>query len=306
MHSVEKFGTTRHRIRINRVILNYMFLLPAFIFIVFFLVYPMINTVILSMQDITLINLKQPHHFVGFDNYIKLFSNPNFKGALINSTIFTVVCVFFQFIIGFAFALIFNLKIAFRNILRAFILLCWLLPMIITGALFKWIFAGDFGILNHVLQLIGITDKNIFWLANTSTALWVVIIANIWLGVPFAMIILLGGLQSLPNELYEAASIDGAGRIKRFFYITLPLMRPTILILLTLFIIYTFKVFELIYVMTGGGPGYATMVIPLLAYRIGFQEYQINQGMALSTFMLILMMCIVALYNWFSRKESVL
>lgn len=283
---------------------NYVFLAPGVLFLVLFMVFPILYNFVLSFENVTLLNLKGEKEFAGLQNYRTIFNDPVFYISLKNSIIFTVSCIFFQFTIGFAFALLFNLDFPGRNVLRSLLILAWMLPGIIISSLFKWILSGDSGVFNYFLQVLGIIEKPILWLTETSTSLFGTIIANIWHGIPFNMLILLGGLQSLPEQLYEAARIDGASRFRQFIHITLPLMRPTILILLMLGVIYTFKVFELIYVMTAGGPVTSSFVLPFYAFNLTFFHMEFSQGAAVATIMLVFLCLVSAVYLWFLRREE--
>jgi multiple sugar transport system permease protein len=283
---------------------NYLFLLPAVIFMLAFMVFPILYNILLSFQNVTLMNLKGIHSFVGFSNYAAMFRDSLFYESFRNSAVFTGICIFFQFMIGFALALFFNRNFPGRNVMRSLMLLAWMLPIVITATLFKWILAGDNGIANYLLLLFGLTDHSYFWLSEASLALYGTIIANIWIGIPFNMIILLSGLQSLPIHLYEAARIDGASRFRQFLNITLPLLKPTMLILLMLGLIYTFKVFDLIFIMTGGGPLNASTVFPLYAYRLAFINFEFSLGATVSSFMFFLLILLSVGYLWLARKEE--
>jgi len=283
---------------------NYLFLAPGLLFLMFFMIFPIFYNLLLGFQNVTLMNLRGEHEFIGLSNYINIFLDPVFKISFVNSIIFTAMCIFFQFAIGFAFALLFNMNFPGKNFLRSLLLLAWMLPMIITSTLFRWMMSGDYGVFNYFLLVLGIIDEPILWLTETSTSLLGTIIANIWIGVPFNMIILLGGLQSLPDHLYEAAKIDGASRFQQFRHITLPLMRPTILILLMLGVIYTFKVFDLIYIMTGGGPVNSSYVLPFYAFNLAFVKFDFSMGAAVATLMFVFLCIVSAIYLWFLRKEE--
>jgi multiple sugar transport system permease protein len=283
---------------------NYMFILPGALFVLCFLVFPIFYNFLLSFQNVTFMNLNGEHEFVGWKNYITIFQDPVFPISFKNSIIFTIGSMIFQFIIGFALALFFNRKFPGSYLMRSLILLGWMMPIVITGTLFKWMLSGDSGVFNHLLLSIGIIEKPISWLIEENTALVGTIIANIWIGVPFNMIIILAGLQGLPKNLYEAAKIDGASRLRQFVHITLPLMRPTILILIMLVIIYTFKVFDLIFVMTGGGPINATTIFPLYAYKLAFTNYELSLGSTVSSIMFCILLIFASIYLWLMRKEE--
>jgi multiple sugar transport system permease protein len=283
---------------------NYIFIIPGLLFMITFMVFPILYNIALSFQNVTLLNLRGEHEFIGWQNYKTMFTDPLFTVSFSNSAVFTGGSILFQFTIGFALALFFNRKFPGRDFMRSIMLLGWMMPIIITATLFKWMFAGDFGVINHVLQLLGIIDKPIFWLTEQKTSLPGTIIANIWIGIPFNMVILLSGLQSLPDHLYEAARIDGASRFSQFTNITLPLMRPTIMVLLMLGIIYTFKVFDLIFIMTGGGPVNVTTVFPLYAYRMAFINYDLSMGATAASFMFFVLIALASVYLWIVRKEE--
>jgi len=283
---------------------GYFFILPGLLFMIFFLVFPIFYNFLLSFQNVTLLNLNGEHAFVGFANYVTIVSDGTFAVSFQNSVIFTFLCIVFQFCIGFALALYFNRKFPGRDFMRSILLLAWMLPTVITATLFKWMMAGDYGVVNYFLQSLGILDKPIYWLTEAKTALYGTIIANIWIGVPFNMVILLAGLQSLPEHLYEAAKIDGAGRFRQFVNITLPLLRPTILILLMLGIIYTFKVFDLVLIMTGGGPVNASTLLPIYAYKLAFTQYDLSLGATVASIMFMILVAIAMVYLWFMRKEE--
>ncbi|UUZ96682.1 sugar ABC transporter permease [Paenibacillus sp. P25] len=283
---------------------NYLFVAPGVLFMVCFLVFPIAYNLLLSFQNVTLMNLRGEHEFVGWSNYAVMFKDEVFRISFQNSAVFTVGSILFQFCIGFAFALFFNRRFPGRDLMRSLMLLAWMMPIVISATLFKWMLAGDNGIVNHLLQSVGLLDRPRFWLTEEHTALGGTMAANIWIGIPFNMVILLSGLQALPDHLYEAARIDGAGRFRQFANITLPLLRPTILVLLMLGVIYTFKVFDLIFIMTGGGPVNASTVFPLYAYRLSFTNFDFSLGATVASFMFILLFVLAGVYLWMMRKEE--
>jgi multiple sugar transport system permease protein len=284
---------------------SYLFVLPALVFMALFIVFPIAYNTVLSFQDVNVYNLKGEHHFIGFTNYMKSLQDPIFYISMKNSVVFTVVSIFFQFSIGFGLALFFNMKFPGRSLFRSLMLLAWMLPVVITGTIFQWMLSGDYGVFNYFLQTLGLINKPINWLSQESTALLGTILANIWTGIPFNMIILLSGLQTLPTQLYEAAKIDGANRFLQFRHITLPLMRPTILVLLMLGIIYTFKVFDLIFIMTAGGPVTASTVLPIYAYQLSFTTFEFSQGASVSMIMFVILIAVAVVYLRLSKKEEV-
>jgi multiple sugar transport system permease protein len=179
-----------------------------------------------------------------------------------------------------------------------------MLPTVVSGSVFRWMFDGSIGIINYALQTLGLLDKPRFWLTDPNTALIGTIIANIWVGIPFNMILLLPGLQSISVSLYEAAAIDGANERQSFRHVTLPLMRPVILSVLLLGIIYTFKVFDIIYVMTGGGPVDATTTVPIYIYQLAFSFFRFGDGSAAAVLLLLLLSIVAVFYLWLSQREE--
>ncbi|WP_235828190.1 carbohydrate ABC transporter permease [Brevibacillus migulae] len=283
---------------------SYLFVLPGLGFLVFFMFFPIAYNFWLSVKDVKVTNLNGEQHFVGFANYATIFKDELFTISLTNSIIFTGLSILFQFVIGFALALFFNKRFPGRDIMRSLMLLAWLMPIVITATLFKWMLAGDYGVFNYLLQTLGVIQQPVSWLTEADTSLYGTILANIWIGIPFNMIILLSGLQSLPDHLYEAAKLDGASRFQQFVHITLPLMRPTILVLLMLGVIYTFKVFDLIFIMTGGGPVNASFVLPLYAYQLSFITFDFSLGATVASIMFLILIALSAVYLWMLRKEE--
>lgn len=287
--------------------IDYTFLLPAALFLTAFLVYPITYNIYLSFRDVNIGNLihgEQP--FVGLENYVTVLNDPLFSTALKNSIIFTAATIIFSTAIGFAFALFFNRSFPGNRWMRSILLIAWMTPIIIVGTIFQWMLSGDNGIINALLMKVGILSEPVYWLTEKETALGSIIATNIWISIPFSMVILLSGLQGLPGSVYEASKIDGANRFQQFVYITLPLMRPTVLILLMLGVIFTFKVFDLIYIMTAGGPANATQVIPFLAYELSFTMYRFGEGAALSNISFLIIAVIALLYLYLIRKEDVM
>jgi multiple sugar transport system permease protein len=188
--------------------------------------------------------------------------------------------------------------------MRALLLLAWLLPSVVVGNIFRWMLDGDYGPLNYFLHIAGLMPEKQYWLLNPATALAGVILANAWVGIPFNMMLLLAGLQNIPASLYEAASIDGAGPSQRFISITLPQMRAVALGVLLLSFIYTFKVFDLVYIMTKGGPVDATMVLPIYTFKLTFDFFRFGDGAAASTLLLLGLLVLALGYSRLIRDEE--
>jgi multiple sugar transport system permease protein len=284
---------------------NYLFVLPMLIFIVVMLGYPIFVNVQTSLHDVTVTTFRSGNaRFVGLNNYTKLLQDSAFLKSVGLSLVFTTTSIALQFTIGFALALFFNRPFPGNGILRAMLLLAWLLPAVVVGNIFRWMLDGDYGVFNYVLQSLGLLSRREHWLLDPNTALMGTIIANAWVGIPFNLMLLLAGLQNIPTTLYEAASIDGASIQQRFIYITLPQMRPVALGILLLTFIYTFKVFDLIYIMTAGGPVDATTVMPIQIYRLNFSFFRFAQGAASATLLLLGLLCLAIGYARIIQQEE--
>lgn len=299
---MKKYGSYKS---IKKNVKEYTFILPAFLFLAIFILYPVLYNFALSVKDANLSNfVSGGAPFTGLENYAKVLSDPYFKQAAVNMLIFMVLCLSLQFIIGMLLALFFNMHFAGAKWMRALVLVGWMNPVIISGSTFKWLLSGDSGVVNYILMKIGLIHSPIAFLTQPGIALFSVTAANIWVGVPFNMILLLAGMQSLPLEIYEAASIDGAGKIKSFFTITLPLLKPTISILLMMGIINSFKVFDLIYIMTKGGPARSSQILPYYSYELSFQSYKFGEGAVVSVLIFIFVMIFAAFYLRMTQKEG--
>lgn len=280
----------------------YIFILPAFVYILLVMGYPLVYNAILSFRNLDVKNLKKGTDvFVGLANYKELFANPTFLLVFKNTFEFTIKCLIFQFIIGFAFALFFNQKFKLAGPIRGMILISYMMPMAVTGLLGKNIFANN-GLINDLLSKIGIVGPE--WIVNTSTSLTAVIVMNCWVGIPFNMLLLISGLSSISEEVYESAMIDGANWGQRFFHITLPLMRSSILAVLMLGFIYTFRAFDLMYIMTKGGPLNSTDVLATYSYLFSFTQFQFSKGSAVAMVLFACLFVIGLFYLRLLRKED--
>lgn len=284
----------------------YFFVLPAVIFMLLLIGYPLVYNVILSFQNVDLSNLaSDDKSFVGWQNYKTIIEEDVFSISVINTLVYTVASVVFQLTIGFFMAVFFSKDFRLASFLRGFMMISWLIPLTITAMLFKFMMGSEAGVFNEMLMSIGLINDPIPWLSSPDIALWSVIIANIWVGIPFNMLLLSTGLSSLPQDVYESASLDGASWFQKLFYITLPLLRPVILVVMMLGFIYTFKVFDLIYVMTGGGPINSTEVLSTLAYRYSFNEFNFSLGAATANVLFLILFVVSLIYLWLIQKDEV-
>ena len=281
------------------------FVVPALVYMLAFVGYPIVNNIILSLQDVNVRTLLSPDKpFVAFNNYIEIFKDSVFRTSLWNTLIFTVGSLVFQFLIGFLLALFFSRNFKFAKPIRGLLMMPWMIPITITALIFKFIFGTDVGILNYILKSLGLIGQNIDWLTSPGTAMIALIAANVWIGIPFNMILISTGLTTIPSELYESASMDGAGKLQSFFKITLPLLRPTIESVLILGFIYTFKVFDLVYVMTGGGPVNSTQMLSSYSYKLSFVEFKYSLGSAVANVLFVILLIVSVFYLKFVYTEE--
>ena len=282
-----------------------LFVLPAFLYMLVFVGYPILRNIVLSFQDVTAFNLVQGEkNFVGLANYTEIFKDSVFRTSLGNTLLFTVCCLVVQFLIGFALAVFFNKRFVISKPLRGILLVPWMIPITVTALIFKLLFATDIGVLNYILKSLHLISENIEWLTTPSTAMIALICANVWIGIPFNMILISTGLTTIPKELYESASIDGATGVQSFFKITLPLLRPTIESVLILGFIYTFKVYDLVYVMTSGGPVNSTHMLSTYSYMLSFDMFQYSKGSAVANVLLVILMVVGVFFLRATKEEE--
>lgn len=280
---------------LNDAILGYLLVAPALLCIIAIALYPVLNTFKLSLyyMKLQLIGLT---HFIGFQNYISLFNDPRFRSASINTVIFTIVSVSLELVIGMIMALLMNKKFKGTGLVRAAILIPWAIPTIVSALMWKFIYNDQFGLLNDILVRMGVINSYKAWLGSPSLAMGSAIFADVWKTVPFMALLLLAGLQNISYEFYEAAKVDGAGSIRRFFSITLPLLKPTILVALIFRTLDAFRVFDLIFVMTGGGPGNSTETLTIYAYKTLFRNLDFGIGSAIAVVIFIFVFIFAVIY----------
>jgi multiple sugar transport system permease protein len=284
----------------------YLYILPAGLFLIAIMGYPIIFTIIMSFQKFNLETLvSRQAQFIWFSNYQEVLTNPVFLVALKHSLVFTFASIFFQFAIGLGAAILFSKAFPMSNTMRGLVLSGWQIPSVVTGTIFLWLFNLDYGLVNFILVALNLINEPIGWLTQADTALITVIVANIWLGIPFNTILLTAGITALPEDVFEAATIDGANAWQKLFYLTIPLLRSTILAVLMLGFIYTLRVFDVVWIMTKGGPGNATEVLPTFAYRLSFISFNFGQSAAVSVIILsILLVAAIGYLKFGIREES--
>lgn len=284
----------------------YTFVLPAIVFLALFAIYPVLTMMVMSFEQVNLGSLLTGiTPFAGLQNYQQVISDAVFQHGVAISLIFTAASVVFQFLIGFLLALLFNQRFPLSRLLRGLVMMGWVLPIVVNATIFKWMMQQDAGIINFVLVTLHLAAHSVPWLTDPRVALLSAIIANIWLGIPFYMAMLLAGLQGISPTLYEAARVDGANAFQRVRYITVPCMRSPGLIVLMMGIIYTLNVFDLIYILTDGGPANATNVLPIYAYQQAFNYFNLGGGAAVTTMMFLFLLVISFGYLFLIRREGV-
>lgn len=284
----------RRRPRRENPFTAWAFLLPAVAYVVVFFGYPLVANLVMSTQDYTVKSFYTGEApFVGLADYAAVLTAPLFSTAVLNTVLFTAGSLVFQFGIGLALAVFFAGRFLGSALLRSLLLLPWLLPLVVSGAVWRWMFDQDHGVLNAGLRLIGVGA--VPWLSSTTWALPAVILTNIWIGIPFNLVILHGGLRAIPASLHEAAALDGAAW-QRFRYVTWPLLRPVTGIVLMLGLVYTIKVFDVIMVVTGGGPADATQTLTTWSYRLSFHDFAFGQGAAVGNLLILVATAFGLLY----------
>ena len=299
----ETIRPARRRQQRREELAKWAFLTPAIAFLLLFFGYPIIKNVTMSLQEYTTKTFYTGEApFVGLDNYIAVIRSSVFTTALLNTVLFTVGSIIGQFTIGLALAVFFKKRFPLSGVMRSLLLLPWLLPMIVSSAIWKWMLDKDSGVINQLLGLLHIDA--VPWLTSTSVALIAVIMVNIWLGIPFNMTILYSGLQDIPDELYEAAALDGAVGWKAFRNVTWPLLRPVVSVVLILGVVYTLKVLDIILGLTGGGPSNAAETLATQSYKLSFANFEFGEGAALGNILVIIALVFALVYLRVSRSSN--
>jgi multiple sugar transport system permease protein len=292
------------RSRIDQLV-AWAFVLPVVVYLVVFYAYPLYRNVDLSVRDYTVRSfIDGTAPFVGVANFIAVFQDATFGPAILNTLLFTGVSILFQFTIGMALAVFFFQHFRLSATLRALFLVPWLLPLIVSASTWSWMLNSESGVVNSVIEQFG--GPQINWLTSPHWALTAVIIANIWIGIPFNLVILYSGLQNIPSDVYEAASLDGANGWQKFWRITFPLLRPVSAITILLGLVYTLKVFDIIWIMTKGGPGNASTTFAIWSYQLGFGSTLPNFSPAAAVGNLLILIALVfgAIYLRVQRKQA--
>ena len=282
----------------------YFFLIPALMYQLIFGIYPLIYNFILSLKDVNLITyMGGTSQWIGLSNYVQTLKDTVFQRAFFNTLVFTGLSLSFQFIIGFLLALLFNRSFPLKGLLQSLIMVPWVLPIIVSGSFFRWFFS-DRGMVNGFLLSWGLIDKPIPWITSQILPIFSVTMANIWLGIPLSFVLLYTGLTAIPLELFESAEIDGANWWQKVLFITVPLLKPVIITTLTLGCILTVKVFDLVWIITKGGPGDVSHLLSTLSYSLAFDKFQFGKASSVLVIMLLLTIGLTIFLNSIRAKEE--
>lgn len=291
-------AATRQRSRREREdrLLAAILLAPALLIIAVVTIYPLIHSFWISLHAWNLMKPKEGHPFVGLNNYIATLTDPIFLDSLRITLIFTIAAVVIEISLAMGISLILNRKFIGRGFVRMLALLPWAVPAVVNGIMWKWILNPSYGSLNGLLYSLGIIDNYIIWLGNPKLALAMVVLADVWKETPFIMLLLLAALQTIPKDLYEAATVDGANVVQSFFRITVPLIQPVLFVAIALRTIWALKSFDLIYTLTAGGPSNGTSVVGYYTYIKSFVSLQLGRGSAVAFIMTFFVLILVIIY----------
>ena len=301
--SASSAGVGRKRRRVSEeTLLGWLFLVPAFLVLAIMVAYPALIGFGYSLSNKMLGMPK--YDFVGLDNYISILKNSDMLMAYIRAFIFSITSVAIKLPLGLGVALLLNQSFRVRGIVRGIVLLPWALPLIVGVLIWVWMYNDLFGVINYLLMSAHITREPLYFLGSKALAMPSIIIVNIWRGFPFFAVNILAGLQSIPDELYEAGRVDGASRWQLFWNITLPGLRTVILVTTLLSFIWTTNDFTTVYTLTGGGPGTATMTFPVLTWKTAFNAYELGKAAAIPILLMpIFIVLIIFLTRTVTRQE---
>jgi len=278
----------------------YLFLTPAFAILLVFLIFPLFWNIYISFHDVSFITILKNWEYSGWKNFVDLFTDPNFYTSLKITVLFVAGSVALQFGIGMLMAVLLSQKVRAAGVLRAIFIIPWTISAVVAAFSFKFIFDYNFGILNYILQQIGL--QPVGWLTDPNIVIWSLVIANMWYGTPFTMLFITAGLLSINPSIYEAAVIDGATKFRSFLHITLPLLKPFIVINLILITMWSVNFFDLQLVMTAGGPLFASTTASLYMYRQAFEFGLLSKGAAAGLILIIINISVAFAYLKLLRR----
>ena len=280
-------------------------MIPAFLFVILFLYFPLAKGVVMAFQNYNMFDLTNLH-FIGLDNFKAIITDPytNFWQILWNTLIWLVFSLAFQFLLGFTLALLLKKPFAGRGIYSGLVFYTWALSGFAIGLIWSWLFNGQFGLFNDILIRLSLIDSPLGFLSTPKLAMMSVMITNIWYGVPFFGIMLLAALQSVPNELYEASTLDGCGAVKQLFYVTIPYIKPTIVSTILLRTMWIVNYPDIIYAMTNGGPVNSTNILATQMINEVFKQYDYGQGSAFGVVIMLILFIYSVIYLRLTKSSE--
>ncbi|MFF9149102.1 carbohydrate ABC transporter permease [Streptomyces sp. NPDC014861] len=285
------------RVRRRETMVQAAFLAPAAAFLLLFLGRPLIDNLTTSLRDATpAALLGGAASFVGRENHVRLFASEEFRRAAATTALYTAGSLVAQFTIGLALALFFRRRFPLGRLVRSLMLLPWLMPLVATGTVWRWMLDADDGVVNQALRALHLTADGVPWLTSTHGALWSVVLVNTWVGIPFNTALLYTGLQAVPSQVHEAAALDGAGPVRLFRYVTWPLLRPTAGVVLVLGAVYTLRAPDVVLVLTGGGPAGATRTLAALAHEQAYARFEFGRAAATGNVLLLVSFVLALLH----------
>lgn len=278
----------------------YLFLAPSFAILLAFLIFPLSWNIFIALHDVSLTTLLKDWEYVGPENFVTLFNDPNFYTSLKVTLMFVGGSVALQFGVGMLMAIVLNQQIRGSGVYRAILIIPWTISAVIAAFSFKFILDDNFGIMNYILNQMGI--ESVGWLSDPNIVVWSLVIANMWYGTPFTLLFLTAGLLSIDPSLYEAARIDGASKMRSLFHITLPLLKPFMIINLILITMWSVNLFDIQLIMTGGGPLFSSTTASLYMYRQAFEFGLLSKGAAAGIILILINLTVAILYVKFLRR----
>jgi multiple sugar transport system permease protein len=278
----------------------YLFLAPSFAILLVFLIFPLSWNIYIALHDVSLTTLLKEWEYVGLENFVTLFDDPNFYTSLKVTLMFVGGSVALQFGVGILMALVLNQQIRGSGVYRAILIIPWTISAVIAAFSFKFILDDNFGILNYILNQLGV--ESVGWLSDPNIVIWSLVIANMWYGTPFTLLFLTAGLLSINPSFYEAARIDGASKMRALFHITLPLLKPFMIINLILITMWSVNLFDIQLIMTGGGPLFSSTTTSLYMYRQAFEFGLLSKGAAAGIILILINLAVAVIYVKFLRR----
>ncbi|MFD6154057.1 MULTISPECIES: carbohydrate ABC transporter permease [unclassified Streptomyces] len=287
-------------------LVQWLFVAPAVVYLLAFFGYPVVQNLVTGFQDYDTSSLYTGDApFNGLHNYAEVLTSGRFGKLVLNTAVFTVVSMVAQFAIGFALALFFVRRFPLNGLVRSLLLLPWLVPMVASATVWRWMLDQDNGVVNRVLEAAHLAPSGgVPWLSSVHVSLYAVTLVNIWVGIPFNLVILYSGLKEIPTEVYEAAALDGVSGFGRLRHITWPLLRPVVTVVVVLGFIYTVKVIDIILVVTGGGPADASSTLAVDAYQLSFKTFFFGQGAAMGNILILVSLVFAAVHLRLNRAAG--